>query len=221
MKVKILACSFTYPLNFQTTSRYNSSRNISFKALPTNQSYAASYVKESAGKLIRGPKLSFKNILELKEEGVTLIIDFRSRTFIGSRTLEQIFSWIVGIKHKNIPHQFKTSKLPAKEKFLEIAKLIKENKGKTYLHCNTGRHRTSLFVAAYNIINNGKPFEKAFNEDILNHNYISREFKPVPEILNFSDIIKAREAKRNNKMLSFSLKALELFKKMFGDKPCG
>ena len=114
----------------------------------------SSKYKEVDKYLIRGPRPTFREVFQLKKQGVTQIYDFRHKCFRGMKFLEKIACKLAGIKYTRKPFSFLNDECPTLKDFEEIASSVKkngENGGKTLFHCNSGRHRTSHMAAFYDI----------------------------------------------------------------------
>lgn len=100
-------------------------------------------------KLYRGGAI--RNPLRLRylqQEGFTQIIDLRSRK-ISKFSIERFLCELFGVKYKNFAMGSNLKELPPEEYFDAINQAIRQNKGKTYIHCQYGKHRTGLCVAHY------------------------------------------------------------------------
>lgn len=126
-------------------------------------------------RLIRGASLNLISMLELKAKGCNLIIDLRKADEMSGFN-EKFFASLLGIKYVNHPYSFWKGPMPSKEDFYKIADLISNSKGKVYLHCKNGRHRTSIFTAAYNLIKNSKSFDEVIQKDVYAYNFSNRKF---------------------------------------------
>ena len=117
------------------------SLNISFGALPPR-------TKQISHKLIIGARQQWSGLKMLqKEENVSCVIDLRNRKGY-KQFFEKLFCKFVGLKYINFPIELAKKNKISPEIFNKIFELIQNNKnGKTFVHCNSGIHR-SLFVAA-------------------------------------------------------------------------
>ncbi len=198
-----------YPQNQKLNSLY-------FEALPQKYKNVDKY-------LIRGPHPNIRDIFMLKKEGVNIIFDFRHTGLRGFKWLEAFVCKIAGIKYIKKPYSFLEQKFPTLSDYETIAKTVKENGelgGKTLFHCNSGKHRTALMTAFYNITK-GKPLEKCKKEN--------KDFKPTVEYVVNKHLINARYFSRskiitksknpykrlrndfNNKVVESSQRAYDLF----------
>ena len=104
--------------------------------------------------LIRGGAPSVRDLIRLKNEGVTQIYDFRHDSRRGLKFIEVITSKLLGIDYRRRKFSFFTNQGPKLADFEEVAGAIKQNGekgGKTLLHCNSGRHRTAQMVMFYEL----------------------------------------------------------------------
>lgn len=95
--------------------------------------------------LIRGPRPTVREVFQLKKQGVTQIYDFRHKSFRGMKFMERIACKLTGIKYIRKPFSFLQGNTPKLQDYEEIAKSVKQNGkrgGKTFFHCNSGKHRT-------------------------------------------------------------------------------
>ena len=122
---------------------------ISFGALPQK----ARYISEN---LIIGAKQRMSSLYQLKnEESVSHVIDLRNG-HIFKRLKEFIVCKILGIKYISTPMIIGDKYPLSANQFERIHSLIANNhSGKTYVHCNCGRHR-SMLVAAFEEFKAGK-----------------------------------------------------------------
>lgn len=121
---------------------------ISFGSLPPKTRYISK-------NLIIGARQNLAGLRQLKdEEAVTQIIDLRNA--IDFKKLKEFLSCkLLGLRYKNYPIQLQQQKKIAPEILNEIQNLIQTNKdGNTFVHCNSGIHR-SLLIAALNEYLNG------------------------------------------------------------------
>ena len=104
--------------------------------------------------LIRGPRPTVREVFQLKKQGVTQIYDFRHKSFRGMKFMERIACKLAGIKYIRKPFSFLQGNTPKLLDYEEIAKSVKQNGksgGKTFFHCNSGKHRTSHMATFYDI----------------------------------------------------------------------
>lgn len=157
----------------------------SFQAIPKGYTKIDDY-------LIRGPHPSVKTLLALKKEGVNQVYDFRHVGCVGFKFIEKAFCKLLGISYIRMPFSslyHNNPTLPDFERVAAAVKLNGEQGGKTFLHCNSSRHRTAHFATFY-CVTKGQPLskvaqqpdyvsrvERAVKEQILERNYFSRQFK--------------------------------------------
>lgn len=68
--------------------------------------------------------------------------------------MERIACKLAGIKYIRKPFSFLQGNIPKLQDYEEIAKSVKQNGkrgGKTFFHCNSGKHRTSHMATFYDI----------------------------------------------------------------------
>lgn len=111
------------------------------------------YVGEVSPKLMRGPLPSLDRLRVLKEQGVTQVIDLRKKERPYSGLLEKLLCKCLGINYLSRPVPLK-GLLPSIDYFQRMTDEIDANKGKTYIHCLLGRHRTGLAVEMYKRLSN-------------------------------------------------------------------
>ena len=120
--------------------------NVSFKGLPSSTRYVSD-------KLIVGAQQGLLGLRKLKkEENVSLIVDLRRKNSFLSVLLEKFYCFILGIKHKYLPLSLSGSNSSLKKACEEtIDSIGKNEKGKTFIHCRHGKHRSVLVSAAVEI----------------------------------------------------------------------
>lgn len=100
-------------------------------------------------KLIRGKALTSPLIIyKIKRQNITQIIDLRNTSTI-KRPLEKFFCKLFGIKYVNCKYPHRLNYVPDIDFFNRINTLIRNNNGKTYIHCEYGKRRTGISVAIY------------------------------------------------------------------------
>lgn len=100
-------------------------------------------------KLLRGSCVTSPlKVRKMKKEGITQIIDLRNSAHFES-PLEKLFCKIFGIKYVNYRFSHRLNDIPDQDFFKKVNESILSNEGKTYMHCEYGRHRTGLAVAIY------------------------------------------------------------------------
>ena len=133
-------------------------------------------------KLMRGCAISspFK-LKKMKEEGITQIIDLRNSARIES-PFEKLMCNLLGIKYQHCNFSHRLNELPSNDFFETINKLIISNKGKSYVQCEYGKHRTGLVVAIYEKLHTQNR-DKKIIENLINNGYkeITKEGKTNKE----------------------------------------
>lgn len=94
------------------------------------------------------PILSPLRLYKMKNSGYTSIIDLRQHSIV-SKFIEKSVCKLLNMQYKNIVFKTTNDDIPDLDFFRNINEQIIKNKGKTYLHCKHGLHRTSMCVAAY------------------------------------------------------------------------
>lgn len=140
------------------------SQKVSFKSLPSK-------ARLLGAKMIAGARPAFADMKLLKEEGVTQIIDLRHRFSLLTQLKERLFCLLYGIKYIKRPITIH-KKLPGKKFFHDLADTIYANKGKTYIHCVGGLHRTNFVAFATLMIKEGVPF-KNLDAFLKKYNYFA------------------------------------------------
>lgn len=134
-------------------------------------------------RLIRGRAVTSPvRLYQLKQAGVTQIVDLRSNSLI--KPLERFFCKLIGIKYKNLQYSHRMNSLPEEDFFHEVVNTIDKNNGKTYIHCLYGKHRTGICVAMYEKMRTNKPVDKIISNLIK---------------MGFSDIFANPNTKRSKK----------------------
>ena len=142
------------------------------------------YMTKVDNRLIRGRAVTSPvRLYQLKQAGVTQIVDLRNTSFI-KRPLEKLFCKIIGIKYKNIKYSHRINTLPKPNFFYNVVNSIVENNGKTYIHCEHGRRRTGICVAMYEKLRSQKPINEIIKDMIK---------------LGFSDVFENPNTKRSKK----------------------
>ncbi|MCQ2744261.1 MAG: dual specificity protein phosphatase family protein [bacterium] len=121
--------------------------NITFNANSTIARF--SQVDET---LYRGSRPEPSQLQELKDIGITTIIDFTTEKFKQENYCEAEQAKIMGIKHFKIPCvSFENPSDEDVNKFFCIIEQAKMNHEKVFIHCLEGRDRTGLFTELYKI----------------------------------------------------------------------
>lgn len=106
-------------------------------------------IKKIDEKIFAGQKPTYTTLKYLKNSGVDTVIDLRAKNQITKIFLEYLKCKLLGINYFNIPIKL-NKKLPTLDEFKKANNLIL-NSNKTFIHCNSGFHRTPLFCAASSI----------------------------------------------------------------------
>lgn len=103
--------------------------------------------------LFRGGAPTPEHLRQLKELGVTTIVDLR-RESPGSRRAEELEAHELGLRYVAYPF---FGVFGADTHFLDdlIATLATRSEGAVYVHCDDGRERTSLAVALFRVVAQG------------------------------------------------------------------
>lgn len=137
-------------------------------------------------RLIRGNAIStYWEIKKIKQAGVTQIIDLRNTSFI-CRPIEKLLCKIFGIKYINHRFSHRATTIPNRDYFKKINQDIINNKGKTYIHCEYGKHRTGIVIAIYEKLHSKKSITEIIKEMINN---------------GYDDIIKKGKSKKEQKYI--------------------
>lgn len=122
--------------------------SITFGTLPPQTKYITN-------NLIIGARQGLSGLRQLRnEEAVTQIIDLRSAKDL-KKLNEFLLCKALGLRYESYPLEL-MNKTPLRPQILEnISNSIQKNQdGRTFVHCNSGRHR-SLFIAAMEEFKNG------------------------------------------------------------------
>jgi len=163
-------------------------------------------------KLIRGSKPRFRDVLRLKQEGITQIICLSKKKNYAEKLACKVSNiQFVQYKRDIIDQNFLNM-----EDFKNISNQISEHNGKTFIHCGVGLHRTAECVAAYNILKKGKGFREALTEDMFEKKYFETKYKPLSTIHKQNDSFRTHLEKRHNKKIYLAItKSLQNFINIF------
>ena len=117
-------------------------KSINFQALP--QKFA--HVSQN---LARSAQPQPEDILSLKEEGITDIINLRTMTDTSCLFDEGAEAAKLGIRYHNIPMHHKNPTEQNLVTFLDIMNSAEKNNRKVLVHCLEGKDRTGLCVFVY------------------------------------------------------------------------
>jgi protein tyrosine/serine phosphatase len=112
--------------------------------------------------LFRGAQPHAEGFSQLKNLGITTIVDLRSED-PGKIAWERQQAESLGIRFINIPVSGWSS--PANEQVAQFLALFRDDaKQKVFVHCRFGEDRTGVFVAAYRIARDEWTADQAVNE---------------------------------------------------------
>lgn len=133
---------------------------------PDNSSSQAGWLKSQeipkfaqvSPNLLRGGQPSDQGLAELKNMGVSIIVDMRT----GIRNSEKGKVTKMGMQYIAIPWHCPFPRDPA---FAEFLKVIEDNpQKKIFVHCRLGDDRTGMAVAAYRMAEQGWSDDQAMRE---------------------------------------------------------
>jgi len=163
-------------------------------------------------KLIRGSRPLFRDVLKLKKEGVNQIICVSSK----HHYVEKLACKLSHINFVQYKRSILDNTFLGFDDYKNITNNIKNNDGKTFLHCGLGLHRTAECVAAYNIFEKGKPFIKTLTEDIFDKNYFGIKYRPQnTEIKNGDNLITRLKKRHSKKVYNALAQSLSNFINIF------
>lgn len=144
-------------------------------------------------KLIRGSRpRTYCDVKQLKKEGVTQIVCLGTKPYL----LERLACKLLGINFVRHNVDLLGGKYPTMDDFQKVTNEIRNNKGKTYIHCSMGLHRTAQCVAAYNVLEKGKSLSKAIKEDLIEKDYFEKKYAPANNVIKEGDGIVTRLIKK-------------------------
>src|SRR5215467_6374493 len=112
--------------------------------------------------LFRGAQPRAEGLKELKQLGITTIVDLRGED-PGKISWERQQAQALGIRFVSIPVSGWAP--PSNDQVARFLELFRENPaGKIFVHCRFGDDRTGVFVAAYRMAYDGWPAQQAINE---------------------------------------------------------
>ena len=119
--------------------RIQSIRTFAFQGMPGNYAEVNKSLSRSAQPLP-------EDLVWLKEQGVTDVINLRTMTDKSILFDEATETEKLGMKYHNIPinHRKPTEKNVVD--FLEVMNEVEKNNGKAHIHCLEGKDRTGLCV---------------------------------------------------------------------------
>lgn len=100
-------------------------------------------------RLVRGRAVTSPfRLYKMKQAGITQVIDLRGSSYV-KRPIEKFFCKMFGIKYNNLKYPLDSNVVPEHKFFENVNNAIVNNNGKTYIHCGSGKKRTSVCVAVY------------------------------------------------------------------------
>lgn len=143
--------------------------------------------------LYRGSRPEPNQMNELKDVGISTIIDFTTERFRQAGYSEAEQAENLGIKHVKIPLVGCENPSEADvEKFFDIIDEAKANNKKVYVHCLEGRDRTGLFVELYKIRGGISDAQTSINTLIKNRYNFSENPLAINFIKQFAETVKTR-----------------------------
>lgn len=174
----------------------------SFKALPKN-------AVNVSQKLIKGSALSLKDVLGLKKENVKLIVDLRHKSHKYVTIGERAGCKIAGIDYVRFPTDFKNGKFAKMEDFDTFIKMVDGCDGLVFVHCNGGRHRSTILCGGYLLKKEKKSPQEVLNW-MLKQDYITRKYFPA-----YNKPKSARKEKHGKDVINGLVLTLKQFMKLF------
>ena len=120
---------------------------ISFSAKPNKYLVIDNVVSRSA-------QPQKEDFIWLKEQGVTDVIDFRTKPDYGIDFNEENEVKKLGMKFHHIPSYTRHPNEENIKLFLNITDEIAQNNGKAHIHCKAGVDRTGMYSFVYKQIKN-------------------------------------------------------------------
>ena len=100
-------------------------------------------------RLVRGRAVTCPfRLYKMQQAGITQVIDLRGSSYV-KRPIEKFFCKMFGIKYNNLKYPLDSNVVPEHTFFEKVNNAIVNNNGKTYIHCGSGKKRTSVCVAVY------------------------------------------------------------------------
>lgn len=140
--------------------------------------------------LYRGAKPDYKNddvIKEFKDKNIKLVIDFRNSKSSSKEDMDlekEIFEKN-GIKYINFPME--SGDIPDVKKYNKFQEIINKNKinGSIFIHCKSGIDRTGVMSAIYQMKNNGKTKQQAYEimKDCGYNIYHQKKYKKLTKFM--------------------------------------
>jgi len=120
--------------------------NINFNGKPSNYAVIDRYLSRSA-------QPQKEDLMWLKEQGVTDIINFRTMHTPDINFDEKTEAEKIGIKYHNIPSVTAQPKEENINLFFKQIEDIKSKGGKVHIHCKSGADRTGMYSFIYKMKN--------------------------------------------------------------------
>lgn len=129
------------------TPYYANTSNISFRAVTDIMRFRQ--VDET---LYRGARPNLEQLFNLKDFGISKIIDFSVEPTRIEGFNESVAAKNIGMEYFSIPLvSWETPSESAVAEFFDIIKSAKEKNEKVFIHCLEGKDRTGLFTELYKI----------------------------------------------------------------------
>lgn len=146
--------------------------------------------KQDGRYLYRGARPDYQDddvIKEFKDKNIKLVIDFRNSKSSSQEDLDlekEIFKKN-GIQYINFPME--SGDIPSEKRYQEFQKIINEHKknGSIFIHCKSGIDRTGIMSAMYQIKNNGKTKQQAYEimKDCGYNIYHQKKYKELTKFM--------------------------------------
>lgn len=115
---------------------------LSESCKPNNYLRIDNYVSRSA-------QPSREELVWLKQQGITDVINFRTMTVAGIDFDEKNTVENLGMKYHNIPTRTRHPKIEQVKTFLDTVNSIINQNGKVHIHCMAGADRTGMYSFLY------------------------------------------------------------------------
>ncbi len=161
--------------------------NISFKALKDIVRF-----KQVDETLYRGARPNLEQLFDLKNLGISRIIDFSVEPTRIEGFSEAATSKNIGIKYFQIPLvSWENPTDKQVEEFFDIIKSAKEKNEMVYIHCLEGKDRTGLFTELYKIKYGLSDAQTSINNLIKGRYNFNDNVLAVPFIKEFAQKVSA------------------------------
>ena len=160
------------------------SKNIS------NFHTVSTFSKNENRRLYRGaqPDYTDDNVInEFREKNIKLVIDFRNEKTSSKEDMKAEKETFKknGIKYINFPME--SGDVPNKQEYEKFQKIINAHKkdGSIFIHCKSGIDRTGVMSAMYQMKNNGKTKQQAYEtmKDCGYNIYHQTKYKKLTEFM--------------------------------------